>query len=180
MLAGSLRIRAGVVAAIAAGAAICGCGAASSTTSPSTRRTAGYKVLVGGLPLRTPGSSRLTSGQSPGVPSSGGKWWAMPSAGATFNRTAKVELLATGKTGVRFHLQWQEGCGGNRIGRRGVIGGSGGTGSLTLDTPALVLVKLPPPEGALASCYMATTVFLQARTFDAAEAVAPIVRVVHY
>jgi hypothetical protein len=104
----------------------------------------------------------------------------MPAGETTFNRTAKVELLATGKTGVRFHLQWQEGCGGNRLGRRGVIGGSGGTGNLTLDTPALVLVKLPAPEGALDSCYIATIVYLHARTFDDAKAVAPIVRVVHY
>jgi hypothetical protein len=126
------------------------------------------------------GSASVTSGQWPEVPSSVGKWWAMPSVAATFKRTAKVELMATGKPGVRFHLQWQEGCGGNRAGRHGVVGGSGGSGSLTLNTPALILVKLPAPEGDLTGCFLATVVSLHAKSFEAAKTVAPIVRVLHY
>jgi hypothetical protein len=126
------------------------------------------------------GSASLTSRQWPEVPSSVGKWWAMPSVTASFNRTAKVELMATGKPGVRFHLQWQESCGGNRAGRHGVVGGTGGSGNLTLNTPALVLVKLPAPEGELTGCFLATVVSLHAESFDDAKRVAPIVRVVHY
>jgi hypothetical protein len=180
MLSDRRRLRAALGPAFAAGIVLAGCGVSNSNTPPSTHRSAGYTVLTGGVALRTVGSAGLASGQWPEVPSSAGKWWAMPAAGATFNRTAKVELLATGKPGVRFHLQWQESCGGNRAGKHGVVGGSGGAGSLTLNTPALVLVKLPAPEGDLRGCYLATVVSLHAKTFADAKTNAPSVRVVHY
>ena len=179
MFARGLRLRASLPA-VTIGVALAGCGVTSSNPPQSKRQASGYTVLTGGVSPTTLRAAAFTSGQWPEVPSSVGKWWVMPSVAATFDRTAKVELLATGEPGVRFHLQWQESCGGNREGRRGVIGGSGGAGSLTLDTPALVLVKLPAPEGALSGCYLATVVSLHAKTFEAAKTIAPLVRVVHY
>lgn len=175
-----MGLRAGLAATVAAGLALAGCGVTSSNTPPSTHRSAGYKVLAGGVSPATLGAAGLASGGWPEVPSAAGKWWAVPPATAIFNRSSKVELLATGKPGVRFHLGWEETCGGIREGRHGVLGGSGGTGNLTLKTPALVLVQLPPPEGNLNGCYLATVVSLHAKTYEDAKTASPHVLIVHY
>jgi hypothetical protein len=162
------------VAAVAA--SVAGCGVTTASAPSRTHRSPGYVVLTGQVPTSTFGvvSSR------PAVPSSAGKWQYMPSATAVFPRTSKVEILATGTPGVRFNLGWQVGCGGTPVGKRGVVGGSGRRGDLTLKAPALVLLKLPPPEGSLTGCYLATMVALHEKSYNAAKAIAPQVQIIHY
>ena len=173
-------LRAALAATAVAGAALTGCGARISASSSPPHRSAGYKVLTGDVSMPLLGSAGLASGQWPQVPSSAGKWWAVSSPAATFTRTETVDLLATGTPGVRFHLGWEETCGGKRMGKHGVVGGSGGEGNLTLKAPALVLIRLPPPEGNLEGCYLATTIFLHTKTFHDAKAAAPRVQIIHY
>jgi hypothetical protein len=175
-----LRLRAALAATVVAGAALAGCGVTVSGPSSRPHRSAGYEVLTGGVSLPILGSAGLAAVQWPQVPSSAGKWWAVSSPTATFTRTAKVELLATGTPGMHFHLVWEETCGGNRMGKHGVMGGSGGKGDLTLKAPALVLVRLPPSEGNLDGCYLAATIFLHNKTFQDAKAAAPRLQIIHY
>jgi hypothetical protein len=87
-----------------------------------------------------------------------------PTASADFSTSAKVEILATGSPGVKFALGWQETCGGTHVGKRAVVGGTGGQGQANLETPAVVLVKLPAPSGDVHTCYLATTGFSRTRT----------------
>jgi hypothetical protein len=117
---------------------------------------------------------------SPGVSDPTHHLWVTSSIGATFPRSSKVELLATGRPGVRFRLSWQETCGGNTVGKHGVSGGSGGQAQLTLDTPASVLVKLPAAVGTYEGCYLAATVLMHTKTWHDAVTTAPHVRIVHH
>ncbi len=77
-------------------------------------------------------------------------------------------------------MQWEETCGGRRVGKRGVDGGSGGQGNLTLQTPALVLVKLPAPFGSYDGCYLAATTSVHTSTVLEAKAIAPRIQVIHH
>lgn len=137
-------------------------------------------MLTGRVSRPLVGTVQSSTAPWQAVPSLAGKWWGVGNQTATFARTARVELLASGKAGVRFHLQWTETCGGTRVGKRGVDGGSGGHGNLTLSTPALVLVKLPGPVGTYDQCYLAATVAMHTRTWRAATTTAPEIRIVHY
>lgn len=178
---------AGIVAAVA----IAGCGV-SVTSAPhvAPKDTSGYRVLTGAvpLPLRGTGESAVPLGQldstSPpmysNVPSASGRWFMTSSTSGSFRRTAKVELLATGHPGERFNLFWQESCGGTRVGKHEVLGGSGGEADLTLRVPALVLVKLPSKDGTYDMCYLAATVSMHTRDWNAATTAAPTIKVIHY
>lgn len=171
---------AGAAAVVTAVGLLAGCGSSDNGAITDGQSTAGYRVLTGGVSLPLIGTVQSGSAQWPAVPSAAGKWWGTGSQTATFPQTAKVELLASGTAGVRFHLQWTETCGGTSIGKRGVEGGSGGEGSLTLSTPALVLVKLPAASGTYDSCYLATVASMHTRSWRAAIATAPSIRIVHY
>jgi hypothetical protein len=159
--------------------AACGSSGAGGVTVEGAG-TAGYRVLAGEITSPVLQAEAAMSNGWPPVPSSAGRWWATGGSTATFPRTSKVEILAAGRPGVRFNLQWQETCGGYRTGKRGVSGGSGGQGDLTLRAPALVLVKLPAPDGPLSGCYLATTVSVHTRTWNEAKAIAPKLQIIHY
>lgn len=178
---------AGIVAAVA----LAGCGVSLTSAQPvPPKDTSGYRVLTGAvpLPLLGTGESAAPMGQFdstspllyPNVPSASGRWFMTSSASSSFRRTAKVELLATGHRGERFNLFWQESCGGTRVGRHGVLGGSGGSADLTLRVPALVLVKLPSKYGTYDRCYLAATVSMHTRDWKAAKTAAPTIKVIHY
>jgi hypothetical protein len=176
---------------IAAGGLLGGCGVwATSTELATPKDTAGYRVLTGAvrLPLAGIGQSatpfeRFSSGgpqTSPEVPSAKGRWFITSSTTAQFRRSARVELLATGDRGVRFNLFWEETCGGTRVGRHGVAGGSGGEADLTLHSPALVAVKLPARYGSYDRCYLAATVSMHTQGWKAAKSASPAIKIIHY
>jgi hypothetical protein len=81
---------------------------------------------------------------------------AVASATAILPHSAHVELLATGESGRRFALSWEETCGWTQQGSADV-GGTGGQGLEILRSPAVTLVKLPPIHGGVPSCYLAAT-----------------------
>jgi hypothetical protein len=184
------------VAGMAAAAALlAGCGVAATTSEVSVPGpdTAGYRVLAGAVRLPVSGAAesaapmwvgegtQVNPPMSPEVPSSSGKWWSLNSIATTFRRTQKVQLLASGgKPGERFNLFWEENCGGQRIGKHGVAGGTGGSGDLTLHAPALVLVKLPARYGTYNGCYLTATVSVHMKRWLAAKAAAPTVKIIHY
>lgn len=158
---------------------IAGCGSTGRGVTVAGQGTAGYRVLAGLVSRPIAGTVQAgTSGWS-AVPSPAGRWWITSSSVATFPRSSRVELLASGRSGVRFHLGWEETCGGYG-GRHSVAGGSGGGGDLTLHTPALILVRLPARYGTYNGCYLAATVALHMRGWRAAESLAPRVTIVHY
>ena len=176
---------------IAAGGLLAGCGVwATSNEVATPEDTSGYRVLTGAvrLPLAGVGQSATPFEQfsssgpqaSPDVPSATGRWFITSSATAQFSRSARVQLLATGDPGVRFNLFWEETCGGTRVGRHGVAGGSGGEADLTLHTPALVLVKLPSRFGTYDKCYLAATVSMHTKGWMVAKASAPVIKIIHY
>lgn len=107
-------------------------------------------------------ASATTSSTGPINPSAPYRW-IVASATAVVRRDAHVELLATGRPGQQFALQWTDTCGGQRIGAHGVAGGNGGSGELALRSPAVVELKLPPSTG-IDTCYVAAVA--TARTFN--------------
>lgn len=186
---------AAIVAVAGAALVLAGCGILATTEAVDVpgANTAGYRVLTGAVRLSVLGGAEsaapVWAGQgaesnppkSPEVPSSSGKWWPVDSAAASFPRTDRVQLLASGgRRGVRFNLFWEETCGGQRVGRRGVLGGDGGSTELTLHSPALVLIKLPTRYGSYDGCYLAATVSVHMARWRAALAAAPHIKVIHY
>lgn len=170
---------------------IAGCGVwATSSQVVTPKNDSGYRVLSGlvPLPLAGTGESATPLAQfgtanptlSPEVPSAAGKWWITSSATASFRRSQKVQLLATGKPGERFNLFWEETCGGYRTAGTGVAGGSGGEADLTLHTPALILVKLPSRYGTYDQCHLAATVSMHMQRWLQAKAAAPSIKIIHY
>lgn len=180
-----------LLGALSAGASIAGCGVLMTSSEVLTpKNDSGYRVLAGAVPgpllgtgrsatpLEQSGSNRPAV--SPDVPSALGQWFMTSSTTGLFRRSEKVELLATGHRGERFNLYWQESCGGTRFGKHGVLGGSGGEAVLTLQAPALVLVRLPSRSGSYNMCYLAATVSMHMRNWKAAKAAAPAVKIIHY
>jgi hypothetical protein len=191
-----IRSRVAAAAAVAAAAVLlAGCGVTLTSSEPEVPgpNTAGYTVLTGAVREPIVGASEsaapmwvgqgdgLSPPMSPEVPSSSGKWWFLNSVWTTFRRTQKVQLLASGGApGVRFNLFWEESCGGERIGKRGVAGGTGGSGDVTLHTPALVLIKLPARYGTYDRCYLNATVSMHMKRWPAAKAAAPTIKIIRY
>lgn len=177
--------------AIGVAVALAGCGVPLTSAQRVTPKdTSGYRVLTGAVPLPLLGTGESVAPMaqfdstsplmSPNVPSASGRWFMTSSATGSFRRTARVELLATGHRGERFNLFWQESCGGTRVGKHEVLGGSGGSADLTLRVPALVLVRLPSKSGTYDMCHLAATVSMHMRDWKAAEAAAPAIRLILY
>ena len=80
------------------------------------------------------------------------------SATAVVPGSARVEILATGESGRRLSLSWDETC------RSQAGNNTGGQGIETLRSPAVALVKLPRVKGRVSSCYLAATA--SAKTFS--------------
>jgi hypothetical protein len=148
--------------------------------STAGQRTAGYRVVAGNIP---PAASSGDATDSTGllmVPDFADHWLPTSSTSALFPNSSKVELVATGRAGVRFRLFWEESCGAALDGGQSLSATSGGQTQLTLDTPARVLVKLPAPSGPHDKCYLSTTVLMPAKTLHGATTATPHVQIVHH
>jgi hypothetical protein len=97
-------------------------------------------------------------------PSGAGPWGTQTIATAVVPRTATVEILATGSPGLTFTTGWEDTCGGNRQGNNAVVGGTGGQGRTVLQSPAVVLVKLPASTGNDNGCYLSATAWARPRS----------------
>jgi hypothetical protein len=95
-------------------------------------------------------------------PEGPGPWGTLTFATSVVPRAAKVEILATGAASLRFHVGWEDTCGGTRFGAKGVAGGTDGQGRVELVSPAVVLVRLPVATG-INTCYLAATAWAPVR-----------------
>lgn len=170
------------VGVVVVGIASCGGTAPSRASRPvhlNSKQIGGYvtevsaigtQFLVPASTLADQGSSAFDVGSpttanmtlGPG-PSGTGPRGTQPIATAVVPRSARVELLATGAAGLQFNLGWEDTCGGSRIGKHGVAGGTGGQDRLALSSPAVVMLKLPKATG-LNQCYVATSAWPRPRS----------------
>jgi hypothetical protein len=82
--------------------------------------------VLGGQGLSTfqVATPSVASGPLGPGPAGAGPWGTQPFATAVVPPRATVEILATGAPGLTFSVGWEDTCGGTRVGKHGVAGGT--------------------------------------------------------
>lgn len=172
-----------LAAVVASGVVVSACGGARSTRTVvhvngvqagdyvTETSASGVHFLVPAGVLAGQGLStfevavpRVASGPLGPGPAGAGPWGTQPIADAVVPPLATVEILATGSPGLTFSVGWEDTCGGTRVGKHGVAGGSGGQGRSELRSPAVVLVKLPAATGDYNGCYLTAGAWARTRS----------------